>query len=420
MLGTIVLTALATLALVVVYRLLSHEAPLAEGRIEPLYAVTDERFLRFLRHALQAPWEEGNRIEHLENGDRIFPALMAAIGEAERSITLETFVWWESDVGRRLAAALAGRAASGVAVHVLLDWAGSEAPGDLLESMRRAGAEVEIYNPLSWYQLQRLNRRTHRKILVVDGRVGFTGGVGIADEWRGDARNPSEWRDSHFRVEGPVVAQLQAAFLDNWLTTCGRVPHSEAYFPELRPVGDVPAQVLISSPRGGSTKVRLMYLAAIAAARRRILVGNSYFLPGEAACEALLAARSRGVEVRVVLPGPEIDWNVARAASRASWGALLEAGVEIYEYLPTMYHAKLFAVDDRFVSIGSTNFDPRSFHLNLEVNLNALHNGLAGVITDVLDRDVSRSRRITLEAWRRRPLRQRAWEEVASAVRNQL
>ena len=235
---------------------------------------------------------------------------------------------------------------------------------------------VERYRPLHWYNLGRMNNRTHRKLLVVDGRVAFTGGVGIADHWQGDAEDPDHWRDMHFRIEGPVVAQFQAAFNDNWIKTTGEVLERRRSFPAAGPRGGQDAHLFISSPAGGSDSMHLMYLMALAAAERTIDLAASYFVPDALIDEALLAARGRGVRVRILVPGPHIDSDVVRLASRARWGPLLQAGVEIYEYQPTMMHSKLLIVDGEMVSVGSTNFDIRSFRLNDEASLNVYDRGL--------------------------------------------
>jgi cardiolipin synthase len=286
--------------------------------------------------------------------------------------------------------------------------------------MIEAGIEVERYRPLRWYSLSKMNSRTHRKILVIDGRLGFIGGVGIADQWTGNAQSPAHWRDSHFQVEGPVVAHLQAAFADNWMKTRAGVFNHADYFPDLPSRGDSIAQVFKSSPREGGDSARLMFLLSISAARQRILIANSYFVPDRRTVDALLEARARGVHVQVIVPGKHIDTKTTRRASRSLWGALLEAGVEIYEYQPTMYHCKLMVVDDRWVSVGSTNFDNRSFRLNDEANLNACDPTLAREQVLAFESDKRLSHRVTLDEWRRRPWRDKAIERLAGLLRSQV
>jgi cardiolipin synthase A/B len=386
-----------------------------------VYRPNEPGFARILGHLLGPPLECGNRVTPLLNGDQIFPAMLDAVRSAKKSITLETYIYWSGEVGRQFADVLAEKSRAGVKVHVLLDWFGSsKLDATALAEMEAAGVQIERYHPPGWSNLWRLNQRTHRKILVVDGRIGFIGGAGIADVWLGNADHKDHWRDSHFQVEGPVAAQLQAAFTDNWLKTRSEVLYQEDYFPELQPVGGSCAQVFKSSPREGSGSVRLMYLLSIAAARKRILLANSYFVPDSQAIQALVKAQQRGVSVQIIVPGPITDVQIVRRASRARWGKLLAAGVEIYEYQPTMYHCKVMVVDDEWVSVGSTNFDNRSFRLNDEANLNVIDRELAAQQAEVFDRDKQVSRQITLEDWQNRPKWEKTIEWLAAQIRGQL
>ncbi len=286
--------------------------------------------------------------------------------------------------------------------------------------MKDAGVEVEKYHPLRWYNLGRVNNRTHRKLLVVDGKIGFTGGVGIADKWRGRARTPEEWRDSHFRIEGPAVAQMQAAFMDNWMKARGEVLHGDAYFPPIAPRGEHHAQVFKSSATEGSESVRLMYLLSIASSKESLLIANSYFVPDDLSIATIVAAEKRGVRVEIIVPGKQIDTAVTRKASRARWGKLLESGAEIHEFQPTMYHCKVMIVDGVWVSVGSTNFDSRSFRLNDEANLNIHDRAFATRQTEIFNADKARSRRVTFEEWKKRPFREKIVERAASVLRSQL
>jgi cardiolipin synthase len=363
----------------------------------------------------------GNRVRGLRNGDEIFPAMLAAIRSATRSINFESYIYWSGQTGRDFADALAERARAGVKCHVLIDWVGSEKISEeLLGEMKQAGVEIRRYNPPHWYKLARLNNRTHRKILVVDGRTGFTGGVGIADLWSGHAQDPQHWRDSHFQVDGPAVAQMQSAFDDNWSEVTGEVLHGEAYFPALAPVGPQLAQMFISSPGGGGESMQLMYLLSIASAAKNIRIANAYFVPDEATVATLLAALKRGVKVQIIVPGPVIDSQLVRSASKGRWGPLLRAGAEISEYRPTMFHCKVMIVDDLWTSVGSTNFDNRSFAINDEANLNIYDRDFARQQVAVFGDDLAHSRRVTLEEWEHRPWRERAMEMIASPVGEQL
>jgi cardiolipin synthase len=392
-----------------------------DEKVDTLYAVADLQFQRTMGVMLGPAIVPGNRAQVLLNGDEIFPALLAAIRAAQRTITFETYIYWSGEIGKAFADALSERARAGVKVHVLLDAVGSgKIDDEFLEEMEAAGVEVRQYNPVRWYTLANLNNRTHRKLLVVDGKVGFTGGVGIADNWNGHAQDPEHWRDTHFRIEGPAVAQMQAAFMDNWVQLTGAVLHGEAYFPPLETRGDMSGQVFTSSPGGGAESMQLMYLLSIAAAAKSIQLSASYFIPDDVAIRTLVAALMRGVKVQIILPGPHIDTQVVRRASRASWGELLRAGAEIYEYQPTMFHCKVMVVDRLWTSVGSTNFDSRSFSVNDEANLNIYDADFAAEQAQVFEDDLKRSRRITPEEWENRPWTEKAWEHTMGLLSSQL
>lgn len=288
-----------------------------DERIKSDYSVADPHFQRVMGSLLGPPIVDGNRVQALQNGDEIFPAMLDAIRGAQHTITFETYIYWSGTIGKEFADALIERARAGVRVHVMLDWWGSGSIEDLhLEKMKTAGIEVRRYNPPRVAALGRMNNRTHRKLLVVDGRIGFTGGVGIADPWRGHAQDPAHWRDTHFRVEGPVVTQLQAAFLDNWITVSGRVLHGSAYLPSIEPTGPHTAQVFTSAPGGGAESVQFMYLMSIAAARSTVRLSMAYFVPDNVAANTIVAARERGVRVQMIVPGPHTDRLAACVALR--------------------------------------------------------------------------------------------------------
>jgi cardiolipin synthase A/B len=400
---------------------LSSGKSVVQRKVEHLYSVADPRFARAMGSLLGPAILDGNHIETLLNGDQIFPAMLAAIRAARRSITFETYIYWSGVIGAEFAEALSERARAGVRVHVLLDWVGAgKIDDELLEQMSAAGVEVEKYRPLHWYNLGRMNSRTHRKLLIVDGSVAFTGGVGIADVWQGHAEDPEHWRDTHFRLEGPAVAQMQSAFLDNWLEVRPEVLHGDDYFPELEGAGSASAQVFKSSSGEGSESTRLMYLLSIASAEESILLSSSYFVPDSTAIDAFVAAKERGVRVEIIVPGEHIDAAVVRRASRGLWGRLLEAGVEIHEYQPTMFHVKVLVVDGLWSSVGSTNFDARSFSLNDEANLNVLDAAFAAEQQRIFEDDKRSARRITLEEWRERPRSERVREWLAGLLHSQL
>ena len=411
----------AGVLLVLVVANLSSSSKKVERKIEHLYAVGAPQFVRSMGSLLGPPIVPGNQVTALCNGDEIFPAMLEAIQGASKTICFETFIYWSGSIGREFAEALSERARAGVRVHVMLDWVGSNRIDEsLVQMMVEAGVRAVRYHPLRWYNVGRLNNRTHRKLLVIDGRVGFTGGVGIADNWLGHAQDPEHWRDSHYRLEGPAVAHMQAAFIDNWMETCGEVLHGDAYFPALEAVGPHPAQVFRSSADDGSESVRLMYLLAIASAEQSVRIANSYFVPDALAVRTLIEAQRRGAQVELIVPGRHIDQKIVRLASRALWGALLEAGVAIYEYQPTMYHVKVAVVDEVWTSVGSTNFDNRSFRLNDEANLNVLDPDFAKGQARLFEMDLAKSRRITLEEWRNRPWTEKLKERAAGLLRAQL
>ncbi|HEY0437608.1 MAG TPA: cardiolipin synthase [Phenylobacterium sp.] len=393
---------------------IDHEVP-------HLYPAAAPEFARSMNVMLGPGLVVGNRAQTLVNGDEIFPAMLAAIRAARKSITLETYIYWEGKVGQEFTQALTERARAGVKVHFMYDALGSgKIDKNYVEDMKAAGVEVARYNPPKWNNLARQNNRTHRKLLVIDGRIGFTGGVGIADEWSGHAQDQDHWRDTHYRIEGPAAAQMQAAFMENWIETTGHVLHGEDYFPKIEPSGPHVAQVFVSSPGGGGESMQLMYLMSIAAAVKSIEISASYFVPDEVEIGTLVAAVKRGVRLRIIVPGPVIDNKVVRRASRAAWGDLLRAGAEIYEYQPTMFHVKVMVVDGLWTSVGSTNFDNRSFSTNDEANLNVLDAGFAAGQAKVFADDLRRSRRITLEEWQNRPVMEKLWERTMGLLSSQL
>jgi cardiolipin synthase len=417
----LVLTACSTLLITLLG--LNFAPPEKRVEVAPkrLYDLTDSQFKRSLGTLFGPPIVHGNRIDTLRNGDEIFPSMLAAIRAAKRNINFETYVYWSGQIGRDFATAIAERARAGVEAHVLLDWVGSQRmETEVLQTMRDAGARVEFYHPLRWYTIARMNNRTHRKLLVVDGSVAFTGGVGIAEEWTGNAEDPQHWRDTHFRVEGPVVAQMQASFLDNWMKVTGEVSHGEDYFPTLTNAGESDAQMFQGSPTGGSASMELMYLLTIVASQRTILLEAAYFIPDELTIQALVEARKRGVDIHIIVPGKYNDAKVTRYASRRTWGPLLHAGVHIFEYEPTMFHCKVMVVDGLLTSVGSTNFDDRSFRLNDEASLNVYDANVAMIQAKVFEEDLANSREYTLDDWNARSSWEQLKERLSSMVDSQL
>ena len=391
----------------------------------PQLAVADSAFLPTVEAYTTAALD-GNTVDLLLNGDQIFPSVLGAIRSARATITYAQYFYEEGQIGVELAAAFAERCRAGVRAHILLDGFGALLiPAAYRDSMTQAGCEVSTFRPLSPlavlapFGFGKSNNRSHRRILVVDGRVGFTGGVGVSPKWLGDGRTEGHWRQTDVRLEGPVVASLQGAFVENWLEATGNVLGGEPYFPRLSRRGSVFAQVVRSSPAGGSFSMYTMFLLAMSSARRSIYITNPYFLPDDRMTLALTEAAQRGVRVVVLLPGA-IDNNIVRQASRSKFGLLLEAGIEIYEYQAGLLHAKTMTVDGIWATIGSTNLDTRSFALNDEVNAVVYHNDVVGQLERVFAADLTYSRKIELGRWRRRGFVDRLLEILSLPVRDQL
>jgi cardiolipin synthase A/B len=365
--------------------------------VAPLYSAASPEFRQATGALLGGSFVAGNNITTLVNGREIFPAMLRGIRSARKTINFESYIIVDGVIAREFTEAFAERARAGVKVNAILDAYGTARMGrENLERLRSAGVQVVKYHSILSVDPRRYNNRTHRKLLIIDGKVGFIGGVGISDQWLGNADSPDHWRDNHYRVMGPVVAQLQATFMDNWLKTRGQVLHGPEYFPPLPPTGLYLAQAFKSSPRHGEHDMHLMYLLAIGSAQRTLQIQNPYFLPDTLMRKALIAAAKRGTKVEVIVPGENIDHKIVRVASRKHWPELLKAGVKIYEYQPAMNHVKLMIVDGKFVSVGSANFDMRSIRLNDEANLNVLSSGFAAEQARLFAADKRQSREVTL------------------------
>ncbi|HEX8254940.1 MAG TPA: cardiolipin synthase [Thermoanaerobaculia bacterium] len=385
------------------------------------FGVRDMAFLQTMHALTGAAMSEGNRVEILKNGVGIFPAMLAAIRNAKKTINIEFYIFWDGEVGRAFAQALAERARAGVKVNLILDAVGSSGISrDLTEFMERNGISVEWYHPLRWYTLLTINHRTHRKLLIVDGEIGFSGGVGIADNWLGDADSEEHWRETVVRVEGPVVTQMQFAFMDNWVKSRGELLTGLDYFPQVPPRGTCLTQVLKSSPSEGSSSVKLMFIVSIVSAQKSIYINSAYFVPDSDTIRALEGAVRRGVDVRVIVPGEYTDVPIVRHAGRLFYSQLLRRGIQIFEYQPTMMHAKTMVVDGIWTSVGSSNFDDRSFRLNDEVNVNIYDEGLAAQMQAMFFEDLARSEEITPRRWLKRSWIDRVKERVAGWLKPQL
>ena len=391
--------------------------PLPAYRIhgaEELPANDSEAFLNVLESLVDAKVNRFGSLEVFTNGDHFYPAILQAFQSATRSVCLEAYVFHKGDIGRRYVEALAERARAGVEVNVMLDAFGSLNAGDaFFKPLTEAGGRVVRYNGLRWYRLFGLDNRTHREIVVVDGRVGFIGGAGVADQWfTGSGKDP-RWRDTMVRVEGEAVPNLQATFAENWLAACGELLVGGGYFPEISSTRPTTALVINSTPTsGGSTRARVLFQLLLASARESISVTTPYFLPDHSLMQELCGAVERGVRVRILVPGRRSDHLLTRSTSRGGYGPLLKAGAEVYEYQPSMIHAKVLLVDGRWAVVGSTNFDNRSFGINDEVNLAVRDPSVAMRLEEDHAADLRQSKRVSLQDWRHRPVRERATELI--------
>lgn len=388
------------------------------GELDP--ATTD--FIRAVESITGAPSSEGNQVQVLINGDQIFPAMLDAMRSATTTLNLLTFVYWKGSIAPEVAKAICERAEAGVRCNVLLDALGAaKIDRTLIDEMRKCGAHVAWFRPPRWYNLSKINNRTHRKILVIDGRIGFTGGVGIAEEWTGNAQDHLHWRDTHIRLEGPVVRGLQGAFCENWLEATGEVLTGQDYLPDLKGVANgMRAQVTRSSAGKGDTNAETLFYLAMAAAKKRLWITTAYFAPRPALVEALIEAAKRGVDVQILVPGPNIDKELVRKAGQASYSKLLKKGIKIYEYQPTMLHAKTMVVDGVWSTIGSINFDNRSFALNDEANVSIHDSKLAKEMEQQFELDLIHAKKFTRRRWSNRGWWHRFQEKLSQLFTPQI
>jgi cardiolipin synthase len=387
----------------------------------PALALGEPSFFPTLEAYAAAPIVGGNRADILLNGEQIFPAMLEAIRGAQHTITYAQYFYEDGPISRDLADALAERCRAGVGVNVLLDAFGTlSMPKEYAETMSRSGCHVAWFRPLAQYIFHRYSNRNHRRILVIDGRIGFTGGSGVSRKWMGNGRTEHHWRDTDVRIEGPAVEYLQAAFVENWLEATGVVLGGEPYFPRpIEPRGEVYVQVVKSSPAAGSFAMYTTILLAVNSARRSIHITNPYFVIDDRMRDALIAARRRGVRVMVLVPGM-IDHNIVRQASRRQFGTMLRAGMEIYEYMPALLHSKTMVIDGVWATIGSTNLDNRSFAVNDELNVIVYNREFAQRLERIFLDDIALSRNVTLTAWKSRGIRAKLLETLALPIRDLL
>lgn len=392
----------------------------------PAIVLGEPSFYPTIAAHTDAPIIGGNKVELLFNGEEIFPAMMRAIGSARQSITYAQYLYEDGPIAHQLAQAFAERCRAGVAVKLLIDsHGGGKIPKEIPELWKNAGCELQWFRRIQLFQfitpweLFTYNYRNHRRILVIDGKIGFTGGHGVKQTWTGDGRSEGHWRETDIRLEGPIVQQLQAAFVESWRETTGHILGDELFFPTLEPQGKIYAQVVKSSPFGGTHESYLLFLLAISAARKSIYITNPYFVPDERLKEALLNAAARGVHVVILGPG-KIDWMLVYRASRRGFGPLLQGGVEIYEYQAALLHAKTMVIDGIWALVGTTNLDNRSFALNEEINLIVYDAAVAGRLENAFRDDLRHARKLDYEVWSARPWSEKILELFTIPIKDQL
>jgi cardiolipin synthase len=383
--------------------------------------VDEMHLVRVLEEECQTRLHAGQRVEVLTNGARFYPAMLAAIREARYSINAEAYIFQPGRIADQIVEALAERARAGVEVRVVLDAIGSAAMrwSSAGTTLTDAGCRLDYYQRLKWYRLHRANNRTHRELLIVDGRVAFLGGAGVADWWHDADGDEAAWRDTMVRVEGPVVASLQGVFSENWLECTGEILTSPACWPPVSTAGPVEALVIRSSPSDRATASRVAFQLLMACARRSIDIHTPYFLPDHTLRRTFIETVTRGVRVRVLLPGPRTDQRFVRLASRRLYGQLLEHGVRIFEYQPGMTHAKVMMIDDHWAIVGTTNFDNRSFEHNDEVNVAFRDREVSARLRRDFEADLAQSQEITHEMWRRRPVLEKALKPLSWILERQ-
>jgi cardiolipin synthase len=378
---------------------------------------TTDQFVHSAAGFLNVPLLRGGTAEILQNGDRFYPGMLDAIREAKDTVNFEVYIFESDETGRQFVEALTERARAGVEVRVLLDWFGSiRLKSADRRTLREAGVRLEFFRPLALRNLVRMYRRTHRRAIVIDGRIGFTGGAAVSDKWRGDTRTPKEWRDSMSRVTGALVTGVQSAFAANWVYCCGEVIAGPRFYPPVDGGGPACGLSVVSSPSDAQQPIRLLFWLSFINARRRLWIASSYFIPDQHLRKAVQVRARAGVDVRILVPGNHTDAIPVQYAGRGFYQELLEAGVRIFEYQASMMHAKTVLVDDAWSLVGSANMDERSMEINEENLLGVSEGGFAREIAAGIERDLERSKEIRLEEWRRRPLYRRVLEQVAKVL----
>lgn len=387
--------------------------------LEHKVAIESPDFLPSMTGALGSASVPGNRIDVLSNGDQFYAAELDAIAQAQHSINLEAFIYWGGEIGHKFTDALTAKARAGVGVRLLLDAVGSgRHNSDVIEELEKAGCKIGWYHPVRGFILSRFDNRTHREVLIIDGRVGFTGGAGVAQHWTGHAQDPDHWRDTQVRIEGPAVNQLQSAFSLKWLETTREMLAGTDYFPQIDPAGTLSIQTVLSEPETRSSPAKVLYYLSIICAQKSIFIANPYFVPDEQAIQILRAAKERGVDVKIMTAGEHNDHGfLARRNSSRLYGDLLEAGIEVYEYNPTMMHHKYMVCDGLWTAVGTINFDNQSLALNDEDSIAVYDHDFAGKFEQIFQQDMSACNRVELEEWRNRGLGVRILEWISAIFR---
>lgn len=385
-------------------------------------SVSSEQFIWNLEAISDAKLNRCNKIEVFTNGEQFYEAELAAIRAAKKNVNVEAYIFQQGEIAKKFVDALTERARAGVKVNLVIDGLGSMGTKDAyFDDLKKVGGKFAWYHPLRWHTIPTYNNRTHRELLVIDGVVGFIGGAGIADHWyKRTKKDQPRWRDTMVRVEGDVVPNLQATFAENWLESCGELIAGPDYFPIIKREQAQTAMIVNSTPTsGGSTRARVLMQSLIASAHKSILITTPYFLPDDSLSDELVKAEKRGVQVKLITPGKKSDHMVTRSSSQRSYGKLLEAGIQIYEYQPAMIHAKILIVDGVWSVVGSTNFDNRSFGLNDEVNMAVFDQAFASRLAQDFSNDLAESKQISYQEWAHRPFWRRGPELLGWVIERQ-
>jgi cardiolipin synthase len=409
------------LSIVLVFCLFFIRRKALEYKLEHSFAINSPEFFGSALALSNPVPEAGNKVELLQNGDECFPAMLEAIRSAKKTVNFAAYIVKSDSVGHQFRDAFCERARAGIEVRLLLDGIGSgwDLDNSDVRMMTDAGCKFAYYHPVQSWRMDRTNRRSHRRILVVDGKIGFTGGVAFSDKWSGNAQDENHWRDTHVRMEGPVVAQLQCAFQGHWVKTFKEALTGSGQFPTLSPVGDIKAQI-VESRSFSSAPIPLLQAVTFASAEKRIWITNPYCTPSDDQVDLLVKAVKRNVDVRFLLPGPHNDQPMTESAGRTAYGRLLEGGVKIYEYQPTMIHSKTMVADGVFSMVGSSNLDPRSSEINEEIDLVVYDEKFGRQMEAVFEKDLQQSRAYTLEEFKKRSWWERTTEWLMIPFRSQL